>query len=150
MIIVDTNIIFSALVKDSICRKILLSPYFEFYIPEFAIEEIEKHTPLIQKKTGLQAKELRTLMSGILEGIKVVPKDDFEKFLEKSIKVMRNIDVNDAPFLALAAPFLALALSFDNNGIWSEDAHFQKQYSVKVWTTEEMVRIFREIQEQEE
>ncbi len=143
MIIVDTNIIFSALVKDSICRKILLSPYFEFYIPEFAIEEIERHKLLIQKKTGLQVKELRTLMRGILEGIKVVPKDDFEKFLEKSIEVMGNIDVNDAPFLALA-------LSFDNNGIWSEDAHFQKQYSVKVWTTEEMVRLFREIQEQEE
>jgi len=34
-LIIDTNIIFSGLIKKSITREILLSPNFEFYTPDF-------------------------------------------------------------------------------------------------------------------
>ena len=36
--------------------------------------------------------------------------------------------------------FIALALSIDNDGIWSEDKHFKKQDRVKVFTTEELMK----------
>jgi predicted nucleic acid-binding protein len=45
---------------------------------------------------------------------------------------MRDIDESDAPFLALA-------LSFPNDGIWSDDKHFKEQKLVRVWTTRDML-----------
>ena len=52
-LIVDTNIILKALIKDSRVRAILLNPNHQFYLPEYAIEEIEEHMPLLIEKTDL-------------------------------------------------------------------------------------------------
>jgi len=41
--IIDTNIVFSGLIKNSITRKILLNPNFEFYIPDFYNIEFNKY-----------------------------------------------------------------------------------------------------------
>ena len=46
-LIIDTNIIFSGLIKQSITREILLSPYFEFYIPDFYNIELNKYKSYI-------------------------------------------------------------------------------------------------------
>jgi predicted nucleic acid-binding protein len=36
----DTNILFSALIKNSTTRSVLLNPNHNFYVPEFVIEEV--------------------------------------------------------------------------------------------------------------
>lgn len=36
--------------------------------------------------------------------------------------------------------FIALALSTDNQGIWSEDKHFEQQKRVKVLKTKDVMR----------
>ena len=42
-IIIDSNVLFSALIKDSVTRKIILE-YGDFFLfPEFIFEEMEKH-----------------------------------------------------------------------------------------------------------
>ena len=38
----DTNILLKALMKDSNIRLVLLKPPFQFMIPEYALEEIER------------------------------------------------------------------------------------------------------------
>lgn len=45
---------------------------------------------------------------------------------------MKGIDEDDAPFVALA-------LHVDGDGIWSSDAHMQEQDIVRVWTTAEIL-----------
>jgi len=42
-LIVDTNILLGALIKNSTTRSILLNPNHAFYLPEFAKEEVAKH-----------------------------------------------------------------------------------------------------------
>ncbi len=42
-IVVDTNVILRALIKNSKVRGILLSPRHRFYILEYALEETRKH-----------------------------------------------------------------------------------------------------------
>lgn len=37
--------------------------------------------------------------------------------------------------------FIALALSIENDGIWSDDAHFKRQNMIKVFKTEDVVKI---------
>lgn len=44
--------------------------------------------------------------------------------------ILRNIDITDSPFLALA---MALSCS-----IWSNDGHFQRQDKVVVYTTKDL------------
>jgi len=48
-LVVDTSVLFAALLKKSTIRKLLLNPFFEFYVPEFCIEEIERHVEEIKE-----------------------------------------------------------------------------------------------------
>jgi predicted nucleic acid-binding protein len=41
-LVADTSILFAALLKRSTVRELLLNPLFEFYVPEFCIEEIKE------------------------------------------------------------------------------------------------------------
>jgi len=52
-LVVDTSILFAALLKRSTVRELLLNPLFEFYVPEFCIEEIEKHAEEIADRSRL-------------------------------------------------------------------------------------------------
>ena len=40
--VIDTNILFSAIIRKSITRKVILSDVFELYVPEYLFEEINK------------------------------------------------------------------------------------------------------------
>ena len=42
-IVLDTNILISALIKDSITRKIIFESNSEFYYPETSLHELRKH-----------------------------------------------------------------------------------------------------------
>jgi predicted nucleic acid-binding protein len=130
-LIIDTNILISAIVRNSFTRRILLSPYFEFYLPDYALIEIRKHEGLLREKTGLNEEKLGTIIDLIKASIDIISTATFEKHLPIAFEEMKDIDESDAPFLALA-------LSFPNDGIWSDDKHFQKQGLVKVWRSSEM------------
>jgi len=45
-LVLDSNIIFSALIKKSKTRDIILSDFFELYAPEYIFNEIIKHEEL--------------------------------------------------------------------------------------------------------
>jgi len=45
-LVIDANIILSALIKDSTTRKILIGSAIDFYAPEYLIEEVEKYLSL--------------------------------------------------------------------------------------------------------
>jgi predicted nucleic acid-binding protein len=56
-LVIDTNIIISGLLKQSITRKILLSEFFEFYLPEIVMKEVKKYRPyiyLLSKDIGVK------------------------------------------------------------------------------------------------
>lgn len=134
-LIVDTNIINAGLVKEADTRRLLIHPELELYTPEFTIFEIEKHKDILQIKSGLSRKDFTLLSEGIISRITVVPIESFRRKLSKAYKIMEQIDIHDTPFLALA-------LSFDNDGIWSHDKDFCKQDLVRVWSTKELLEIF--------
>ena len=57
-----------------------------------------------------------------------------EKEPEQITKIMKDIDIDDAPILACA-------LAIKNIGIWSEDKHFEKQNKIKVWKTKDILKL---------
>lgn len=81
--IVDTNIVFSGLLKDSTAREILIAAPFTFLAPETMLSEIRKYEDLILQRTGLEKDEFETLFSLITENIIVVPKERYAENFPK-------------------------------------------------------------------
>ena len=57
--------------------------------------------------------------------------NDIIPFKDIAIEIMREIDIGDSLFLALAMSL--------NCPIWSNDVHFKRQKIVKTFTTRELI-----------
>jgi predicted nucleic acid-binding protein len=134
-IVIDTNIIIAALLKEGLTRKIIfLSPLDMCTVPH-AKSEIEEQREELLNKSKLDIESFKSLTDVIFMKINVVPLDVFEPCKEKAIEIMRDIDIDDSPFLALA-----MAL---NCSIWSNDGHFKKQDVVNVYTTNKILNFLK-------
>jgi predicted nucleic acid-binding protein len=131
-LVLDSNIIFSALIKKSITRDIILSDFFELYAPEYIFNEITKHKELLLKKSKLDRGDFDALLLLLQKHIHLVTKDKYNEKMATAEDILGNIDITDSPFLALA-----LAL---NCSIWSNDGHFKQQDQVVVYTTKDMAK----------
>ena len=131
-LVIDTNILIAALIKNSTTRKILSHPEMEFFVPEFIFEEVEKYHSEIQEKSGLSQNELGLLFETRKQKL-ILVSDEERQHKEEAQKVMDSIDLKDSIFIALA-------LSTHNEGIWSEDKHFEQQNRVKVWKTKDILK----------
>ncbi len=131
-LIVDTNIIISALVKDGLARAIMNNNLIEFHAPDYAINEVNKHMDEIIKKSKLDKSKIDLLFSLLMQNVDIVPEEIIKPKIDGAISIMKNVDINDAPILACA-------LAIPNDGIWTEDKHLEKQNKAKVWKTRELI-----------
>lgn len=132
-IIVDSNRIISALIKNGSSRVIINSDLFEFYTPDYVIEEVLSYNQEIIKKSKLDARSVELLFLLFTEKINIVPYEEIKTKLSEAMQIMKDIDIYDSPILACA-------LVVPNDGIWSEDKHFERQNNVKVWKTKELLK----------
>lgn len=136
-IVVDTNVLISALIKDdSATSKIIKSGIFEIYYPEDGMLELEKYRDYIikKRKKALQRKSFDYALSFLLESINVVPSLLYEDKIRRAYEVMKDIDEKDTPFLALALKLKC--------PIWSNDDDFEKQNLVEVYRTSYILKKF--------
>ena len=134
-IILDTNVIISALIKSGITREIILKDSFEFLTPAYTLTEIYRYKKLICKKSKISFKEFDELVNKLFRYIRVLNPASYFSYLKKASKLIDDVD--DISFIATA-----LAL---NCSIWSDDKHFQKQKEIKVFTTKQIKELINEI-----
>ena len=139
-IILDVNVILSAILKDSITRRIIFKSKHHFYFPEYAFEKIEKHQDYIIEKSRLEKEEFSTLLKRLFKHIEIIPTINLEEHWLKSTRIMEEIDPEDVVFIAAA-------LSIQCAVIWSEDKHFNKQKVIKFLKTKDMMRLMEELKE---
>ncbi|MFQ5975306.1 MAG: PIN domain-containing protein [Candidatus Hydrothermarchaeales archaeon] len=132
-LIVDANIVISALLKDSTARRILLHPSFDFYAPDFLFEEIEENITLIPKKSRLPRKELPKLIDLLKETVSSIPFDIYQDKLQEAHEIIGSIDEEDIPYIALS-------LAIPNEGILTEDKHFLRQKKVRIVKIKELLK----------
>ena len=105
IIIVDTNIVFSAILNStSRIGKVLLNSgnHFQFYTCNFLKSELFNHRNKIQKLTGLSASETEELEDLVTTNIKFINERIIPaKTVLQSEKLIADIDPGDIPFLAL-------------------------------------------------
>ncbi|WP_432411439.1 PIN domain-containing protein [Rasiella sp. SM2506] len=105
-LVVDTNIIFSALLSpEGTISDLILnsSDVFDFYSPTFVLEELDNHRAKLLKITDLSKKELDFLQMMLFKKIDLIDLESIRTAtFEAAVKLTKNVDKFDAPFIALA------------------------------------------------
>ncbi len=105
-IVLDTNIVFSALISpESTISRILFNPdkLFSFYTCDYLEVEIKRHWAKLSKMSGLTSDELSEAMMLLFERITFINKDLIPlKFHYKAELLVRDIDPDDIDLWLLA------------------------------------------------
>ncbi|MBS3083388.1 hypothetical protein J4423_01140 [Candidatus Pacearchaeota archaeon] len=135
-LVIDTNILISALIRDSITRQIILKSGWRFLYPKISLNEIEKYKTYIMGKAGLSNQEFDELFNIIISYVSLLEESNYQNKLDEAEIIMKHIDEKDVVFIASA-------LASANDGIWTDDGDFDKQNHVKIWKTGQVVNLFR-------
>jgi predicted nucleic acid-binding protein len=130
-LVVDTNVIFSAMIADGATRDVLLTGDHAFEVPEYFHSELLNNLDTVQEKTGLDRGELELLLDLLFDDIAVVPSDEFAYALDEAEELIADTDPDDVPFVALAL--------HRDAAIWSDDEDLQEQTAVRVYRTHELI-----------
>ncbi len=133
-VVIDSNRVIAALLKDSTTRELIFSRTFAFVAPDFIRSEIEKYRLDILRKASLTDDMFGVLLSLLFERITILAIEDYASFIKECEKELG--DLNDVPYLAAAKASGAA-------GIWTHDPHFLDQQSVIVFTNIDMLRLIR-------
>ncbi len=130
-IVLDSNILFSALLRESTTRRVLLLIEDELFLPYAVFEELEEHKEELLKKSGLYEKEFNELLSMLLGRVKIVPFTELESKKKEAILIVESIDPDDAMFIAACLSLNAV--------LWSEDKALKCQRKIRVINTKELL-----------
>ena len=130
-LVVNSNRIIAALIKDSASRMIINHLNAELISIDFSDKEIEKYKPTILNKAQINEYEFQIILEKIKEKLVILEDKIILTKMEEAKGIMDKIDPDDTPFIAAA-----LATESD---IWSDDEHFQKQNKIKIWKTKDLV-----------
>jgi len=133
-LVVDTSSIISALIKNGISRRIIVSPAIQFITPDHSLKEISKYGELICKKAKINSNEFDIILNLLFEKITIIPKEEYEEFFDTAKTLID--DINDVPFIALC-------LASKADGIWSDDTHFKTRKNIIIFRTKELALAFR-------
>jgi len=131
-IVLDTNVLISALIRDSATRKLIIEMEDELVYPEDGIKEVRKYKDMIIERSGLGEKEFNSLLNLLLDYIELVPHNLIKNTLNEAEEIMLEIDEKDVIFIATA-------LVFNGAIIWSDDKDFKKQDRILTKTTSEIL-----------
>lgn len=133
-IVVDANILFSALIKDSTTRELILKYDDKFLIPNYVFLEIEKYKEDILRKSEMNFKEFNDLFNLIIEKTVVVPTETFRVYVKEAQDLIGEHSPEDIVYIACALAFFDCIL-------WSNDKKLKRQDKINVFNTEEIMKI---------
>jgi len=131
ILVIDANILFSALIKNSVTTEIILEGDVQLFAPEFIIQEFFKYEELIMNKTNRTREEIVTIMHQLKDLINVVPQEEYSKFIKKAELI--SPDEKDVMYFALALKL--------NCGIWSNDKKLKEQKDIQIYSIKEILEI---------
>ena len=132
-LVIDANVVISALLKDNLIREIITSAEFNFVTPEFILEEIHKYKDYIKEKANLDDTNFESITTLLFEFIHVISKEEYSKEINRAEKLIE--DIKDIPYVACY-----FALNCD--GIWTNDNDF-KRTGIKLFSTQELINVSR-------
>jgi predicted nucleic acid-binding protein len=131
-LVLDSNILFAGLLRDSTTRHLLIDPPVELVAPDALFVEIQSHQAQILRRSGLDAPAFEALLRLLTEDVQAIGRAEYEDHLATAHAAIGAADPGDVPFLAVA-------LALDCDAIWTQNTkHFQGG-GVAVWTTGDVI-----------
>lgn len=139
-VVIDANIIFSALIKGNPIYLSLIRN-LEVYAPDFIFLELGKYEERILNKTSSKEK-MRKIIYEIFKGIHIIPKMAVKKSsMETAYNLCKEIDEKDVPYVALTIELDAY--------LWTNDKKLTEKLIEKgfkkILTTDEIIKILDRI-----
>ncbi len=131
-IVLDSNILFGALIKDSATRKLILEHDEPFLFPDFIFKELEKHKDELVSKSGMAKDEFYLLLGLLLQKVELVPEAYLLPYKKQANDMVKEIDPDDAMFVACT-------LAYKGSILWSEDGKLKRINEIKVMNTKEIL-----------
>jgi len=136
-LVIDANVVISALIADSKTRELIVTLEPDLLTPAFVHDEIENYEDLIVEKSGMKPGRVTQFIDLLFQYIEVVPADDFYPAIERADDAIGDTDPDDVLYLACAITTDA--------AIWSDDADFDEQSLVEVYSTSDVIESFNTI-----
>ena len=133
-LVVDANVVISALIADSKTRELVVTLEPELLTPEVIHGEIGNYEALIVEKSGTEADRVQQFIDLLFQYIETVPASEFYPYIDEAEEAISDIDPDDVLYVACALAREA--------GVWSDDSDFDEQDLVPVFTTGEVVESF--------
>lgn len=133
-LVVDANVVISALIANSKTRELIVTLEPDLLTPEVVHNEIGNYKDLIVEKSGMDADRVNQFIELLFQYIDVIPATDFYPFIEQANKAIGATDPDDILYVACA---LACEAS-----IWSDDSDFDEQDLVPVYSTSDVLTSF--------
>ena len=132
-LIIDANILFAALIRDSITAKLIFMDKLNLYSPEFLLDEVKKHKIYLLNKTHRTENEFNFILSLIASRIDFIPIENIKPYLKKADKI--SPDPDDSIYFAAALNMVI--------PIWSNEKRLKDQKVIKIYTTSDLYKKFR-------
>ncbi len=131
-LVVDANILFAALIRDSTTSTMLFDDRLHLFAPEYLLIEFEKYRNVILKKTNRSDEEFNEVLDLFQRRIFFVPSEEISDFIEPALAI--TPDMKDVPYIALA---LCRHIS-----IWSNDKKLKTCLGeVQVYSTHDLLTL---------
>lgn len=133
-LVVDANVVISALIANSKTRELIVTLESELLTPEVIHGEIGNYEALIVEKSGMEADRVQQFVDLLFQYIETVPASEFYPYIDEAEGAMGDIDPDDVLYVACALAREA--------GVWSDDSDFDEQDLVPVFRTGEVIESF--------
>lgn len=129
-LVVDTNIVFSALLNPSSPSGEILMDFdqeLKFFAPKLMLEEISKYLPKIERYTKLPSQKLIQIQNLIFSIVEIVSEEEIKsENWVRAFEILDEVDQDDIPFLALAYELDCLLWTGDKKLIKAGKPHIPK------------------------
>ncbi|MBI5065139.1 hypothetical protein HZA97_02775 [Candidatus Woesearchaeota archaeon] len=132
-ILIDTNIVIAALIKNSSAREVILSGKFELFSPEFVMEEINKYKKHICEKADISVDVFEMVVDILFEKITLMSKEKYDEFIEDAREIMKR-DIKDIPYVAC---YLAIKCEY----LWTNDLDFTGMKGIEIISTRALLNL---------
>ncbi len=133
-LVVDANVVISALIADSKTRELIVTLAPDLLTPEFVYDEIGNYTELIVEKSGISPERVAQFIDLLFQYIEVVPAQEFYPHIEEAEAAIGDTDPDDVLYVACALA--------EDAAVWSDDTDFDEQTLVETYSTSDVIDSF--------
>lgn len=130
-LVVDANILFSALLRDSSTRRLLLHAGLDLYTPAWLWHKMERNRAYLVGKSHATNASFDLLVQSLADRIRDLPDAVLRPHMHEAL---RRVGADGR----LDAPYVAAAIAIDAR-IWTHDATLAQRAGVPVVVTADLI-----------